>query len=311
MVPTGLTQRTYKSITTTPKLKGNTMSTALALPQDFDPALAEMMGISTEQSGPSVARLAIQQTAIKGETEVNGKKIKMEVIPVGYYRLTLPNDTIVYAPEVEFRVFAKRQQWAMWDSEKNVMYKTVMANDLRGDLKDNCGTFNIGRPSGYIKDFDSLPKATKDIMRSVKRVNVVMGVARPISAVDEQGNPVDGHDSFVPCIMEVRSTQGSKNLTEGIASITRKNLLAIQYSLILATEISTKADGGEIGTLTAKLGNPTEVTSEDQETLRNFFDYISRTNTYILDKWKENNREELSDEDSDLVASIVNVEDAD
>lgn len=288
------------------------MSNALALPTDFDPALAEMMGTSVSgSSGPSVARLAIQQTALKGEVEVAGKKIKTEVVPVGFYRLTLPDDTIVYAPEADIRVFAKRMHWGMWDSEKNVMYKTVMANDLNGDLKDNRGTFNIGRPSGYVKDFDALPKATKDIMRSVKRVTVIMGEVSLVNAVDDQGNAVEGHTGYVPFIMEVRSTQGTKNLNEALATIGRKKALSLQYAIRLTSSISVKPDGGEIGTLEAKVGDAVPVTDADQDTLRNFFDYISRTNAYILDKWKELNSEVLSDEDADLVASMVQVEEAD
>lgn len=288
------------------------MSNELALPSNFDPALAEMMGTSVGgNSGPSIARLAIQQTALKGEVEVAGKKIKTEVVPVGFYRLTLPDDTVVYAPQATIRVFAKRMHWGMWDSEKNVMYKTVMAHNLNGDLKDNRGTFNIGRPSGYIKDFDSLPKATKDVMRAVKRVTVVMGEVSLSEVVDADGNPVTGYDTAIPFIMEVRSAQGTKNLNEVLGTIDRKKVNTLQYYITLTTSISTKPDGAEIGTLEAKLGDASPVSEDDVELVRNFFDYISRTNAYILDKWKENNKEVLSDDDADLIASMVQVEEAD
>ena len=62
-----------------------------------------------------------------------------------------------------------RQQWTRWDSDSSQMQKTVLSIDLKGDLKDNTGGFNIGRPSGYVEDWENLPQATKELMRQVKR----------------------------------------------------------------------------------------------------------------------------------------------
>jgi hypothetical protein len=38
-------------------------------------------------------------------------------------------------------------------------------------------------------------------------------------------------------------------------------------------------------------------------------DYIERSNEYILRKWEEQNVERISDEDSAIVANIVDVQD--
>ena len=56
------------------------------------------------------------------------------------------------------------------------MLRTVMATSLNGDLKDNYGGFNCGRPSGYVKDFNSLPQETQDLMRSTDRFKVIFGL---------------------------------------------------------------------------------------------------------------------------------------
>ena len=288
------------------------MTNALATTIKLDPALAEMMGTSVTQAKASIARLALQQTAIMGVEEINGKKVKTEVVPVGAYRLNNTDGSIVYSDDVTVRVFAKRMHWGMWDSEAKVMYKTVMANDVYNDLKDTKGGFNLGRPSGYVKDWEALPKATKDIMRAVKRVTVIMGEVTMNEPKDEQVNPVgSGPSTPTPFLMEVRSTQGTKNINEALAKITRKGLLPIQYTMLLTADVTTKPDGGELGTTTVTLLDEASVTEADQDLVRSFFDYISRTNTYVLDKWSENNSAKLSKEDADLVGSFVNVEAAD
>jgi len=38
-------------------------------------------------------------------------------------------------------------------------------------------------------------------------------------------------------------------------------------------------------------------------------DYVQRSNEYILKKWEEQNVERISDEDSTIVANIVDVQD--
>ena len=54
------------------------------------------------------------------------------------------------------------------------MSKTVMADTINMDLKDNDGGFNCGKPAGYIEDFQCLPKNTKELIRQIKRVRVVL-----------------------------------------------------------------------------------------------------------------------------------------
>ena len=46
---------------------------------------------------------------------------------------------------------------------------------LQSDLKDNDGGFNCGKPAGYIKDFQALPKKMQDLLKAIKRVRVVLG----------------------------------------------------------------------------------------------------------------------------------------
>ena len=77
----------------------------------------------------------------------------------------------------------QRFQWQRYDKNftrpdggEGRMLRTVMATSLTGDLKDNYGGFNCGRPTGYIKDFKSLPQETQDLMRATSRFKVLFGL---------------------------------------------------------------------------------------------------------------------------------------
>jgi hypothetical protein len=57
------------------------------------------------------------------------------------------------------------------------------------------------------------------------------------------------------------------------------------------------------------LGATVGFSDGDNDVLQNFMDYIQRSNEYILKKWEEQNVERISDEDSAIVANIVDVQD--
>ena len=140
------------------------MNMELTVNDNSGRSMAEMMGVDTSagpQKTSSLARLNILHTALMGEVEVAGKLRNTEVLPVGTFSLKIGED-IIYVAKPSIRIFAMRQQYAKWDSENNKMDRTVLANDLKSDLKDSRGTFNIGRPLGFVTDWENLPQKTKD-----------------------------------------------------------------------------------------------------------------------------------------------------
>ena len=108
----------------------------------------------------------------------------------------------MYSRSATIRLFAQRQQWTQWDSDSNTMNKTVMATVLKGDLKDTKGTFNLGRPSKYVKDWEALDEDTKAIIRSVKNTKVLFGKVKLGKVIDDNGVAVAGYDSEVDFTME-------------------------------------------------------------------------------------------------------------
>lgn len=283
------------------------MSTELALANERGQSMAELMGVSSAPSGqatPSIARIGMQHQPIMGEVEFNGKMIKTEVIPVGAFTLTQGDDT-VYSTGVSVRIFAQRQQWQRWNGETNEMEKSVLSNSLNGDLKDSIGGLNLGRPSGYIEDFQSLPEATKAVIRSVKRVKVFYGTVTLDNPTDEAGNPVNGEYVDIPFVMDVKNRDSLKSIDTVLNGLQRKNLLPIMSTVKLKGVEDSIPTGAKFGKIEASLGDKIDITDHDNDTLRDFIELIEYSNGKILDLYHERAKGH-ADEDKGLVEDILN-----
>lgn len=289
------------------------MSTELAMQNDLGMSLAEAIGVAGvggETKSVALPRISLTHNAIMGTMEVNGKQVKTEVVPTGAYKITLGEDNVFYSINPSIRIFAVRQQWSKWNSNEEIMMKTVMSTDLKGDLKDNMGGFNLGRPTGYIEDWNAVPEKTKDLIRSIKRKKIVFGMLTANDCIDEAGNPVSAITDPMPFVYEV-SPSSIKALDNALGTLTRKNLLPIQYTFKLGAEEGKLPNGNAYAIMTLGAGDNVDITPEDQGTLKNFMEYIDYQNSYILTQWSEKNKETISEDDASVVASFVNVEEAD
>lgn len=285
------------------------MSNELTIATENGKSIEELMGISTQAaSGPSLARLSQLQTPIKGEVEVNGKKMRMDLLDVGTFALRVSDEQTVYSPTVTARVFLQREQWTSWDSETKTMGKTVLANDLKNDLHDNRGGFNLGRPSGYIQDWNALPEATKDLIRSIKRTRVVMGLITLDNPVDEENNAVSGDFTSVPFIYDVKNRDSLKALDQAFKAVARKNVLPLAAELALTPKTGELPNGNNFAFMNASIAGTVDLSQEDQDTLQNFLDVVKYINEGIMDKYFESKDKGLDAEEAELVASIVDVE---
>ena len=286
------------------------MSVELTVAADRGKSLAELMGVSetsSKQSGPSIARVNVVSSAIKGEIDVGGKKIKTDVIPVGSYKITMGDD-VVYAESISVRIVAQRQQWQRWNSTTNEMEKSVMGNTVNGDMQDSVGGFNLGRPSGYIEDFNALPEATKDIMRSVKRVKLFMGLLTINEPMDETGAAISTKYDNLAFVMDVKNRDSMKSLEGALAILGRRNLLPIMSTLILTGKEESIPTGATYGVITAAVGEQVELSVSDNDTLTDFLGFIEYSNGKIMDLHHERSNRSMSTEDAELVGSIIDVD---
>jgi len=282
------------------------MSNELAIATERGQSMAELMGVSSapvQENTPSISRLGMLHQPIMGEVELNGKMIKTEVVPVGAFTLKTGDD-IVYSNGVTVRVFAQRNQWQRWNSDTEEMEKSVMSNTLNGDLKDSIGGFNLGRPSGYIEDFNSLPDATKQLMRSVKRVVVYYGTVSLDSPMNEKGEPVEAAASM-PFVMDVKNRDSLKSINGVMSNFKKKNMLPIMSTIKLEGIEDSIPTGAKFGKIQANTGEAVELASEDNDTLKDFLELIEYSNGKILDLHHDRAKGH-ADQDAELVGEILN-----
>jgi len=287
------------------------MSTDIALSVD-GMSLSEAMGISTGGGGASsqstLARVNQVHSALTVTDSEGDDIIK---VPVGAYKVTLPDGEVVFSKTLSTRIFSQRHQWQRWDSDTKTMHKTLLASNLNADLKDTTGKFNLGRPSGYIKDFQSLPEEMKTIIRGVKRVRVLLGVLTLDKPTDDMGNAISGLEAEIPFVMDVKNTESMKAIDASINQIVNKKLTPVEHTLKLGSAKRDLPSGGKYAIIVPALGEQVAYGVGDSQILQDFIDWIGGTNRWIDGKHNEAATGSLSVADAKIVGSIVEVREFD
>jgi len=205
------------------------------------------------------------------------------------------------------RVFAQRQQWQRWNSETEEMEKSVLANSLSGDMKDSIGGFNLGRPSGWIDDFNALPDATKAIVRSVRNVNVYYGTVSLDNPVNEKGEALD-YETYrdIPFVMDIKNRDSRKSINGVMNALKRKNLLPIMSTIKLVGVEGSIPSGATFGKISASIGDKVDIVEGDNEMLKDFIELIEYSNGKILDLHHERSNKSMSADDDAMVSDIIN-----
>ena len=275
--------------------------------------MAQAMGMGADlNKGPAksstLPRLRIWNQPVMGQVEVKGKMKNMEVVPAGMYRLQMPDESFVYADSVDLRVFVQRFMYKRYDSENKNYVKTLMAEDLNGDLKDNMGGFNCGKPAGYIEDFQSLPDNTKALIKQIKRVRVLLGEVKLNNAVDADGNEISTDVS--PFIWEVDNRDAFKTMGEPFTQLGKQKRLPVQHWINCGTEERQIPTGASFYLPTASLDmqNQIEIGDGDQQRFSDFIEWIGNYNQYIVNAYNESAGNKISDEDAQLVDDFIEID---
>jgi len=275
--------------------------------------MAQAMGMGADMSkGPAKAstlpRLRIWNQAVMGQVEVKGKMKNMEVVPAGMFRLQLPDDKYVYAEQANIRVFVQRFMYKRYDSEKQTYVKTLMSEDLNGDLKDNTGGFNCGKPAGYIQDFQALPDDKKTLIKQIKRVRVLLCEVELVNAVDDQGNEVASET--YPFIWEIDNKDAFKTMGEPFTQLGRQKRLPVQHWIKCGSEERSLPTGASFFLPTQQLDmqNTIELAEADQEKFSNFIEWIGNYNQYIVNAYNESAGSKMSKADEDLVEDFIDID---
>jgi hypothetical protein len=264
-------------------------------------AMAKAMGIANEGLGTaktySLSRMRINHSPILGDDKI--------LVKGGTFKLDTPDGTY-YAQSAKVRPYLQRFMYKRWSNDGFV--KTVMADSLNIDLKDNFGGFNCGKPAGYIKDFKALPESMQNLIKQIKRVRVVLGTVDMINATDEAGNAVDVKDE--PFIWEIDNREAFKEVGSSFETLAKMQRLPVQHSITLNTEERKLQTGGKYYVPIASLDvtNVIELTNEDQEMFGDLMSWVDNYNSYIINLWSEKVNSNMDDDDSDIVDDLVDIE---
>jgi hypothetical protein len=280
-------------------------------------AMAKAMGIANETAGErkqssTLARLRINHSPIMGEAEVNGKTVNMEVIGGGTYRLEVPDGPTYYAESVKIRPYLQRFMYkrfvrGMGDSP-NRYVKTVMADNLNIDLKDNDGGFNCGKPAGYIQDFKALPEKTQELIKQIKRVRVVLGTVELVNATDASGNPVDVDETAF--IWEVDNRDAFKNVGNAFSQLAKMKRLPVQHIITANTEERKIPTGAVfyLPVVSLDVTKTLDLTDKEQSMFGDFMQWVNNYNEYIINAWAEKANSHNDEDDEVIVDGIVDIE---
>ena len=279
-------------------------------------AMSLAMGMAADapkQSSKSstLARLRIHHTPIMGQQEINGKMKNVEVIAGGAYKLEIPDGPTYYAEQVSIRPFLQRFMYKKFikgnDNTANRFVKSVMANDLNNDMKDNDGGFNCGKPAGFIQDWAALPDTMKDLIKSIKRVRALFGTVEMVNATDENGIPVDVDTT--PFIWEIDNRDAFKTMGDMFTKLTKMRRLPPQHYITSTSKEVPLPNGSSfyIPVADIDLGTTLDMDNESQEVFASFIAWIENYNTYILNAWNENMHKN-EDVDTDTVEAFVDID---
>lgn len=279
-------------------------------------AMAKAMGIagetSTQQKTSNLARLRINHSPVMGEAEVNGKKVNMEVVTGGTYKLEIPDGPTYYANSVKIRPYMQRFMYKRFvkgsDKTPNRYIKTVMSDNLNIDLKDNDGGFNCGKPAGYIKDFNALPDKIKELIKQIKRVRVVLGVVELVNPTNEKGEEVTVED--IPFIWEIDNRDAFKLVGESFTKLAKMQRLPIQHHITANTQERKLPNGNSffLPVVSLDITNVLNISEKEHNMFADFVSWVDNYNTYILNAWSEKANSRVDEEDMDVVDSFVDIE---
>ena len=280
--------------------------------------MAKLMGMSVDnqqtEKASTLARLRISHAPIMGEAEVNGKTKKVEVVEGGTYRLEIPDGPTYYASKAVIRPFVQRFMYKRFvkgnDSTPNRYIKTVMADNLNIDLKDNDGGFNCGKPAGYIQDFKALPESMQELIKQIKRVRVVFGTVELVDPVDAAGKAVDL--SSTPFIWEVENRDAFKSIGALFTKLGKMRRLPPQHTFTATTAEQSLPNGSSFYLPETALDLQTTLELDDatQETLGNFLAWVTNYNEYISNAWDENAHKH-EDVDKEGVEEFIDITEED
>ena len=283
--------------------------------------MANAMGMGLQTDAPlTIPRMKINHQPIMDTVDTNGKKRQMEVVSGGTFNIN-NNGQVSYSEGITFRPFLQRFRYTRWvpyaspdkDGRKGKFIKSVFVTQdtfNNNDLMDDDGSFNCGRPSGFIKDWDALPESARRLISSVKRVRALFGVASLNETMNEKGEVQEQQEKEIPVVWEISNKDASKIMGQTIGKYLSSRRLLPQHEIKMTTKGSQMPNGNMVYTPIPSVDFSKEIKigNTDQEVFANFVAWVDSQNGYITDKYNElNNTILFSDEETSVIEEFIDV----
>ena len=288
---------------------------------DSPEMIAKAMGMAEvpaekKSSGVTLPRLKIHNSAIMGTEEMKGKKVNIEKLSGGSFRIDMPDEGGVYFKEgLEIKPFAQRFMYKRWDTLKNNFVRSVMTGSLKQlrnmDVKDTDGGYNCGRPSGFMskEEFDALPDNKKTLIRSAKEVRVILGVANFDGALKQEGEDlVEADLGYVPFVWDIQNQESSKDIDAVFAKCQQLNVNPLDFLTKIETSERKLPNGNSfyVTKSSLDLSNKVDRADTDEEHFVSFQSWIQGYNQFVIGKHHElaHTNESV---DKELVESFIDI----
>ena len=271
-------------------------------------AMAKAMGIAGEvdskEKSSTLARLRINHSPIIGSDKV--------LVKGGTYKLDIPDGPTYYGGSIKIRPYMQRFMYKRFikgnDKVPNKFVKTLMADNLNIDLKDNDGGFNCGKPAGFIKDFKALPEKTQELIKQIKRVRAVFGTVEMTDVVDEQGKKTTIEST--PFIWEIDNRDAFKLVGDSFNRLAKMKRLPVQHAITANTEERKLPNGSSyyVPVVSLNVTETLELTDVEQGMFADFISWVDNYNTYIANAWGEKANAHMDEDDIDVVDGLVDID---
>mgnify|MGYP003657963103 FL=1 len=249
----------------------------------------------------------------------------MEVVPGGTFRFDDGSGNFLYAETIAFRPFLQRFRFSRWlpyatpnaKGKKGRFVKSVFTHDYKvfttADLMDEDGTFNCGRPSGFIKNWKDLPEDSRKLITSVKRVRAIFGTVSLDKAQNAQGDEVSMDGIPMPVIWEIENNTAFKIMGEVLQKYRAAGHLFPQHEISLSTTGAPMANGNMLYQPVPEVDLTKTidiVQAADSAVLAAFQTWVQNYNGFILESYKSKSvASSFTPEEQETIDTFITVED--
>ena len=262
--------------------------TALIVPQsesDYHASVAAQFGESEQSNRDSIPRVRIERDNVENANDEL-------IVPAGSFSIDDPVAGKIYAKEISFRYYKHFYRYKRYDAHAERVTKngdkatgkyihSVLVTGMNDEAPSDDGSFQCGRPLGYIQDWKSLPESEQDFIKSCRQMVIFFGEAT-INGVDIEGNSVI---ETVPVEMELSNKTSGKTLVSFYQDIhAKKRTAPNSVSVVLK---SKRVKGGVTFYDLVPSINSAENFVFDENAIsltERFHNYVRGINSYVMER---------------------------